>query len=336
MRIAQISTMSAPVRQQSGGSVESWLWLLTRELGRLGHEVTVFATADSNLPCGQLVATMPGPYGDPGSLDDWYLCEWLNLARAIERSGEFDLLHAHAYLWSLPLASLAHRPMVHTTHIVPDENAARLWSMHPSATVTALSANQWSAYPHLKPAAIIPHGVDDRQFTFRPQPDDYVCYLGRFVSGKGPIQAIDIARRLGVRLLMAGPPNAYFRERVQPLVDGKTVEYVGYLTGADRDRFLGGARALLYPIQFPEAFGLVLVEAMFCGTPVAAMRLGAVPEIVEESVTGFTATKEHELLDACARCFTLDRSVISKKTRQRFSAERMAREYVRLYETVAA
>ncbi|HZO86585.1 MAG TPA: glycosyltransferase, partial [Verrucomicrobiae bacterium] len=98
----------------------------------------------------------------------------------------------------------------------------------------------------------------------------------------------------------------------------------------------GGARALLYPIQFPEAFGLVLVEAMFCGTPVAAMRLGAVPEIVEESVTGFTATKEHELLDACARCFTLDRSVIGKKARQRFSAEHMAREYVRLYETVAS
>jgi glycosyltransferase involved in cell wall biosynthesis len=226
--------------------------------------------------------------------------------------------------------------MVHTTHIVPDDNAAQLWSMYPSATITALSAHQWSAYPHLKPAAIIPHGLDINQFTFRQQPEDYVCYLGRFVSGKGPIHAINIARKLGVRLLMAGPPNAYFREQVKPLVDGKTVEYVGYVAGADRDRFLGGAKALLYPIQFPEAFGLVLVEAMLCGTPVAGMRLGAVPEIVDEAVTGFTATKEQDLLHACTQCFGLDRILIRQKAQQRFSAERMAREYVRLYETVAS
>ena len=135
--------------------------------------------------------------------------------------------------------------------------------------------------------------------------------------------------------MMAGPPNAYFREHVKPLVDGKTVEYVGYVAGAERDRFLGGAKALLYPIQFPEAFGLVLVEAMLCGTPVAAMRLGAVPEIVEESVTGFTVLKEDELSEACAKCFTLDRGVIRKSAEERFSAERMTREYVRLYETVA-
>jgi glycosyltransferase involved in cell wall biosynthesis len=135
---------------------------------------------------------------------------------------------------------------------------------------------------------------------------------------------------------MAGPPNAYFREQVKPLVDGKTVEYVGYLAGAERDRFLGGAKALLYPIQFPEAFGLVMVEAMLCGTPVAAIRLGAVPEIVQEGITGFTVTKEAELLDACARCFALDRALIRKNAEQRFSVERMTREYVRLYETVAS
>lgn len=336
MRIAQISTMSAPVRQQSGGSVEALLWLLTRELQKLGHEVTVFGTGDSELSEGKLVPTLPGPYGSPGSLDDWYLCEWVNLARAVERSAEFDVLHAHAYLWGLPLESLARAPMVHTMHIVPDETSAALWSLRPSAVVTAISQHQWSAYPNLKPAAIIPHGVDTSQFTFRPQPDDYICYLGRFVSGKGPIQAINIARKLGVRLLMAGPPNAYFREHVKPLVDGRSVEYVGYLSGTERDQFLGGAKALLYPIQFPEAFGLVLVEAMLCGTPVAAMRLGAVPEVVDEGVTGFTATKEHELLDACTRCFGLERSLIRRQAEERFSAERMTREYVRLYETVAA
>jgi glycosyltransferase involved in cell wall biosynthesis len=119
-------------------------------------------------------------------------------------------------------------------------------------------------------------------------------------------------------------------------VDGKAVEYVGYLAGADRDRFLGGAKALLYPIQFPEAFGLVLVEAMLCGTPVAAMRLGAVPEIVEEGLTGFTVTKEQELRDACAKCFELERSLIRKYAEQRFSAERMTRDYIRLYDSLVS
>ena len=336
MRIAQISTMSAPVRQHSGGSVEALLWLLTRELQRLGHEVTVFGTGDSQLTSGKLVPTLPGPYGSPESLDDWYLCEWVNLAGAIEQSGAFDVLHAHAYLWGLPLEPLSRAPMVHTMHIVPDETSAGLWSRRPSAVVTAISQHQWSAYPDLKPAAIIPHGVDMTQFTFRPEHEDYICYLGRFVSGKGPIQAISIARKLGIRLLMAGPPNAYFRDHVKPLVDGKTVEYVGYLAGAERDRFLGRAKALLYPIQFPEAFGLVLVEAMLCGTPVAAMRLGAVSEIVEEGVTGCTATNDTELIDACARCFALDRARIRKRAEQRFSAERMARDYLRVYEGLAS
>jgi glycosyltransferase involved in cell wall biosynthesis len=335
MRIAQISTLSAPVRQQSGGSVEAFVWLLTRELDRLGHEVTVFATGDSQLPGGKLVAALSGPYGSPGSLDDWYLCEWANLCRAIERSGDFDLLHSHAYLWGLPLEPLARAAMVHTTHIVPDDNAAALWGMRPSAKVSALSEHQWSAFPRLKPAAVIPHGVDTSQFTFRPQPDDYVCYLGRFVSGKGPLQAIATARKLGVHLLMAGPPNPYFREHIKPLVDGRAVEYVGYVSGADRDRLLGGAKALLYPIQHPEAFGLVLVEAMLCGTPAAAMHLGAVPEIIEEGVTGFTATNEGELAHACTRCFSLDRARIRSQAEQRFSVERMARDYLQLYKAAA-
>ena len=334
MRIAQISTLSAPVRRETGGSVESLIWLLTRELIQLGHQVTVFGAAGSELDGGELVATLAGPYGARGSLDDWQLCEWVNLCRAVEQSGRFDLLHSHAYLWGLPLQSLSRAPMVHTTHIVPDANSARLWELSKGAWVTAISNHQWDAYPNLAPMAVIPHGVDVAQFSFREQPEDYVCYIGRFTSGKGPIQAIETARKAGLRLLLAGPENKYFREQVKPLIDGRSVEYVGFVSGTERDNLLGGARALLYPIQYPEAFGLVLVEAMLCGTPVAAMRLGAVPEIVEESVSGYTATSKEELAKALTGCLALDRREIHRRAEQRFSAERMARDYAMVYEKV--
>ena len=334
MRIAQISTLSAPVRQETGGSVESLIWLLTRELMHMGHEVTVFGAAGSETD-GEFVATLAGPYGAKGSLDDWHLCEWVNLCRAVEQSARFDVLHSHAYLWGIPLQPLSRAPMVHTTHIVPEEDSARLWSRSPGTCVSAISKHQWSSYPELCPAAVIPHGVDISQFNLRTKPEDYVCYLGRFVSGKGPLHAIEAARAVGLRLLMAGPPNAYFREQVKPLVDERSVEYVGYVSGSERDKLLGGARALLYPIQYPEAFGLVLVEAMLCGTPVAAMRLGAVPEIVDEGTTGYCAESKEEFLRAITQCLALDRQKIRQHAEQRFSAERMARQYARLYEQVA-
>jgi glycosyltransferase involved in cell wall biosynthesis len=335
MRIAQIATLSAPVGPETGGSVESLIWLLTRELAKLGHEVTVFGAAGSQAD-GELVVTMPGPYARDGAFEDWHLCEWVNLCRAVEQSGRFDVLHSHAYLWGIPLQPFACAPLVHTTHIVPDEDSAKLWAAAQQSSVTAISRHQWSAFPDLKPAAVIPHGVDTAQFTFREQPEDYVLYLGRFVSGKGPLLAIETARQLGVRLVLAGPSNPYFREKIQPLVDGKGVEYAGFVTGKERDRLLGGARALLYPIQYPEAFGLVLVEAMLCGTPIAAMRLGAVPEIVEEGLSGFTATTREEFAAGVPKCFSLDRRRIQQEARQKFSAEKMARAYAAFYETIVA
>lgn len=336
MRIAQISTLSAPVREESSGSVEAWLWLLTRELIRLGHDVSVFATADSTLPEGaKLRATEPGAYGSNGAIDDWQLCEWLNICRAVEHSSEFDVLHSHAYLWSVPLSRVSKAPMVHTTHIVPDNNTAKLWSQYPEACVTAISRHHWSGYPSLRPSAVIHHGVDVSKFTFNLTPGDYVCYLGRFVSGKGPRQAIAIARKLGLRLLMAGPSSPYFREQLQPLIDGRSVEYIGFVKGAERDKLLGGARALLYPVQYPESFGLVLVESMLCGTPVAAMKLGAVSEIVEEGVTGAMAESNDEMPEALARAVTLDRAKVRAAAELRFSASRMARLYASVYERVA-
>src|SRR5258706_460886 len=138
MRIGLVSTMSAPVRQDSGGSVEAWTWLFARELKRLGHEITVFACQGSETD-GELVETLPGPYGAVGGYDDWQLCEWINLCRAAEQSSRFDILHTQAYLWGVPLQRIVRTPMVHTLHIVPDDNNARLWESNPGTCVTAIS-----------------------------------------------------------------------------------------------------------------------------------------------------------------------------------------------------
>ena len=335
MRIALVSTLSAPVARDAAGSVEAWTWLLTRELRRLGHGITVFGCAGSEAE-GEVVVTLPGPYGAPGSYDDWQLCEWVNLCRAVEQSDRFDVLHSQAYLWGIPLENLSRAPMVHTMHIVPDESTIKLWENSPNSFVTAISHSQWSGTPHLRPTAIIPHAVDSSQFSFREKPDDYVLFLGRFVTGKGPIQAIETAKALGLRLLMAGPENRYFREQVQPLIDGKQIEYVGYAGPAERDKLLGGARALLYPIQYSESFGLVLIEAMLCGTPIAAMNYGAVPEIVEEGVIGFSAGTPEKFAATVPKCFTLDRRRIRQLAEQRYSPERMARAYADVYEKACA
>ncbi len=333
MRIAQISTLATPVRQNGSGSIEGLVWLLTRELVKMGHEVTVFAAAGSETD-GELIATLPGTYGKNDSPGDWQICEFINLSRAVEQSAGFDVLHSHNYLYGLMLQNLSKAPMVHTKHLVGNEESAKIWKLYPNAFVTAISNYQWSAFPELVPASVIYHGVDSAQFTFQPQPDDYVCYLGRFTLGKGPLQAIAAAKNLGLRLILAGPRNDYFDKNIKPLVDGETVEYAGSIDGVKRNRLLGNARALLYPLQQPEPFGLVMAEAMMCGTPVAAMNIGAVPEIIDHGVTGYYAETSEEFTQSLEAAMNLDRKKVRQQALLRFSSERMAQDYVEIYKKI--
>ena len=338
MRIAQISTVGTPVRRDGSDSVEHLVWLLTRELTQLGHDVTVFAAAGSEVS-GRLVETLPGQYGVGGGPQDWRFCEVNNLAHAIQRSAEFDILHSHSYLWGLALERLSSKPMVHTLHITPFSDVSQVLALSPHVNISAISHYQWSGFPSFKPAAVIHHGVDPTPFTFRESPDDYLFFLGRFVPEKGALTAIAAARALGIRLILAGAPSEpyphYFRDFIEPEIDGKLIQYVGKVAGEERDRLLGGARALLYPIEDPEPFGLVQVEAMLCGTPVVAMSLGAVPEIVEEGVTGCLATTADEFIEAIPRALGLNRRRIRAEAEQRFSPGRMAAEYVALYQRLA-
>jgi glycosyltransferase involved in cell wall biosynthesis len=335
MRVALISTVSSPVRLDSQGSVEALIFLLAHELKQLGHDITVFACEGSKVD-GNLVTTLPGPYATAGSLSDWHLCEWINLCHAVEQAGNFDILHSHAYLWGIPLQRICKTPMVHTIHIVPDNDHAQLWSMSGHAWVTAITRHQWELFPQLKPVAVVPHGVDPTQFTFQPVARDYLCFIGRFTEAKGPVQAIKTAKALGKKIILAGPTNEYYLEHVKPLVNDVTVVYMGWAGLTERNELLGGAQVMIYPITYPEAFGLVLVEAMLCGTPVAAMRLGAVAEIVDEGITGYCADSPDGLIEAVLRAKDLDRRRVRKKAAERFSPQKMARGYARVYEQITS
>jgi glycosyltransferase involved in cell wall biosynthesis len=337
MRIAQVATLSSPVRERGSDSIEGLVWLLARELTRAGHAVTVFAAAGSEVCEGcELVEGSPGTYAAQGAPADWHLCEWMNLCRAVEQSRRCDVIHSHNYLWGVPLVRLSAAPMVHTTHIMPSDDEATLLRLYPDACATAISRTQWAEFPDVAPRDVIYHGIPAEQFTFRDTPGDYVCYLGRFIPGKGPVAAIEAARAVGIPLRMAGPADEYFRAAVAPHVDGVNVVHVGTVAGPQRDALLGGARALLYPVVEGEPFGLVIAEAMMCGTPVAAMRRGAVAELVDEGVTGYTAETPGEFADAVRKCLALDRGRIRERAEARFSSCRMAAAYVEVYERMRA
>jgi glycosyltransferase involved in cell wall biosynthesis len=336
MRIAMVSTLAAPVERETAGagSVEGLVYALAEGCVRAGHDVTVFGAAGSSPP-GEFVATLPGPYACDGAPDDWMVCEWINLCAAVEQSARFDVVHAHAYGWGMPLEPFARAPMLHTVHVWPWDESAQLWRRFPSARVVALTHAQWSAYPDLVPFGVVPHGVDPEGFTFHGDGGSYACYLGRFIPGKGPVEAIAAANAADMDLVIAGPPNEYFDECVAPLVDGRRVSYVGEVRGSERVALLGEAGVLLAPAQDPEPFSLVLVEAMMCGTPVVANCLGAAPEVVDDGITGYCAGGPDEIPVLLRAALELDRDKIRIRAEERFSETRMVADHLDLYERVS-
>ncbi len=202
------------------------------------------------------------------------------------------------------------------------------------ATVTGLSHAQWSGGTGRPPTAVIHHGADPGRFTFTPAHNGYLCYLGRFIPGKGPLHAIAAARELGMPIVLAGPETPYYREAVAPHVDWREVRWIGPVDAQERNALLGGAAALLYPLTEPEPFGLVQIEAMLCATPVAATSIGAVPEIVEPGVSGCLAGTPDALAGAVRDALRLDRACVRAAAEARFSARRMAQAYVKVAESL--
>ena len=336
MRIAHVAPVATTIPPPRSGSVETMTSLLTEGLVARGHDVTLFATGDSKTRA-TLHGTYPRGYWHDGNMWPWELYEMLNIAAAVERARAFDIIHYEAayYPMSLAFTRLSPTPIVQTLHHSPSQAEVGLWSRYPEAPFVAISNEQARLLAGLNVVATVLHGIDTQRFLFRETPEDYLLFLGRFTEGKGVLQAIEIARRAGMRLILAAAEDAYYRETVAPHVDGTWVVYHGEADFETKVRLYGGARALLYPIQSREPFGLVLAEAMACGTPVAALDRGAVREIVDDGITGIVFSDLEEMSGGLSRVFDLDRRCVREQAILRFGAERMIDEYVGVYERLA-
>ena len=333
LRIAEVGPVATAIPPPRSSSVELVTSLLTEGLVARGHEVTLFATGTSRTSA-TLHATFARGYGEDSSLWPWELCEMFNLAAAVERAAAFDVIHYQAMYapMSLAFTRLSPVPLVQTLHHAPSAPEVDLWRRYPEAPFVAISDTQAQMLGGLNVIATIHHGIDASRFPFQAVPQDYLVFLGRFTSGKGVLEAIAAARRAGMRLLLAAAENDYYRETVAPLVDGDQVVYVGEVDHAAKVTLLGGARALLYPVQSGEPFGLVLTESMLCGTPVAALNRGAVGELVADGVTGGIFETLEALVAGLPRVLDLDRARVRATAAAQFSIDRMVDAYAAAFE----
>ncbi len=335
MRIAHVAPVATTVPPPKSGSVETMTSLLTEGLVARGHDVTLFAAGDSKTSA-KLAAIYPEGYWHDLNMWPWELYEMLNLAHAVERAAEFDIIHYEAayYPMSLAFARLSPTPIVQTLHHSPSSAEVKLWSRYPDAPFVAISNEQARLLSGVNVVATVLHGIDTDRFTFQETPDDYLLFLGRFTEGKGVLQAIEIAKRLRMRLILAAAEDAYYRETIAPHVDGRLITYFGEADFHAKVQLYGGARALLYPIQAREPFGLVLAEAMACGTPAAALDRGAVREVVDDGVTGIVFEDLEQMVNELPRVFDLDRRRVRDQAVARFGVARMVDEYLAVYAQV--
>ncbi len=337
MRIAQVAPLYESVPPKLYGGTERVVAWLTDELVRRGHEVTLFASGDSTTSA-HLVAGCERALRLDGSAADAIWAHSLELGKAFSRARDFDVIHCHVDYLAFPYARRAPRPTVHTLHGRLDLPHLRLvLAEFPDAPLVSISDAQRRAVADLPLdwVATVPHGLPYDEIPFRAEPDRYVVFLGRLSREKRPDLAVAVARELGVPLKIVAKVDAadraYFEREIRPLLDDPLVEFLGELGGAEKFRVLGGALCLLFPIDWPEPFGLAMIEALACGTPVVARPCGSVPEIVRDGVTGFIADSVDDLARAVKRVDLIDRARCRADVEQRFSVAAMTDRYEAVY-----
>jgi len=337
MRIAQVAPLYESVPPTLYGGTERVVSYLTEELVGLGHEVTLFASGDSQTHA-KLVSACPRALWRDETCRDT-LPHHVRLMELVFRDiSRFDVIHFHCDYLHFPLLRRYPCTSVTTMHgqmHVPDVEA--LFDEYSETPLVSISDDQRRPTPWANWQATVYHGLPDDLHSFRERPGDYLAFLGRIAPEKRLDRAIAIARRAGMRLKVAAKvapeDRDYFKQNIEPLLceSQAWVEFIGEVGGRDKDEFLGNAHALLFPIDWAEPFGLVMIEALACGTPVIAWRNGSVPEVIEDGVTGFVVDSIEEAAHAVRRVAGLSRETCRKVFEERFDASRMARDYLEVY-----
>lgn len=336
MKIAQIPPLYEAVPPLLYGGTERVVATLCDALVDLGHEVTLFATAEARTRAELVVVRDQAIRLDPSPNISELGGHLVMLAEARDRADEFDVLHFHTELIHLPFFERFADRAVTTLHGRLDlKDLAEAYARWPQYGLVSISENQREGLPEANWLATAPHGLPPGQLRFSPRADGYLAFLGRFAPYKGADKAIEIARALKRPLKIAAKLDSfdkpYFETHIQPHLGDPLIDYVGEINEVQKSEFLGGASALLVPITWPEPFGLVMIEAMACGTPVVAFAHGAAPEIVEPGATGYLVKSVDEAIAAAPMAERLDRAAIRRRFELRFSAPAMARRYVEIY-----
>jgi glycosyltransferase involved in cell wall biosynthesis len=330
LRIAMLAPISWRTPPRHYGPWELVTSLLTEALVARGVDVTLFATADS-LTKGTLAGVCPRPYSEDPNIDA-KVWELLHVAHVFERASEFDLIHNQADFVPLAFCRLVKTPLVTTIHGFSSERIVPVFKRYQDR-VSYVAISAADRHPELTYAATIHHGIVLDDFPFDPVGGDDLLFFGRIHPDKGAADAIEAARRAERRLVMAGivQDQGYYERKIAPAIDGLRVVYNGPVGGVMRGRTLGASRALLHLIHFDEPFGLSVIEAMACGTPVIAYNRGSMPELIEHGVTGFLVDDLAGAVDAIARVGEIDRTACRAAVAARFTVDRMADCYLSLY-----
>jgi glycosyltransferase involved in cell wall biosynthesis len=335
LRIAVLAPIAWRTPPRHYGPWELFASLLADGLVELGHEVTLFATADS-VTSATLHGTVSRGWSEDDGIDP-KVAECLHIAAVFERAGEFDIIHNGFDFLPLTYSGLVTTPIVTTIHGFSSPQIVPVYERY-DATTTYVAISDADRHPGLHYAATIHHGIDVDAFALHPAPGEHLLFFGRIHPHKGTAAAIEVARRAGRRLLIAGivQDEQYFRDEVAPHVDGDRVRYVGSVDAADRAATLGGAHALLHLIDFEEPFGYSVVEAMACGTPVIAYDRGSMAELIDDASTGYLVADADAATVAVDRASSLDRAAIRASTVERFDRATMVDQYAAVYRSVLA
>jgi glycosyltransferase involved in cell wall biosynthesis len=333
MNIAMLAPIAWRTPPRHYGPWENVAALLTEGLVACGHDVTLFATADSQTSA-KLHAVCPQGYEERRSLIP-KVWECLHISELFERADAYDIIHNHFDYLPLTYSSLTATPVVTTIHGFSSPGILPVYKKYNGKTFYVAISDADRA-PELDYIKTVHHGIDLAQFDFQPDPDDYLLFFGRMHPDKGVREAVEIARACGKKLILAGivQDQDYFDHHVAPHLNNDKVTYIGSVGPVERSRLLGKASALLHPIAFDEPFGLSVVEAMACGTPVIAFDRGSMPELIQSGESGFLVNTVTEAVEAVARIDTIDRAYCRRHVEKHFTVERMIRDYTHVYEAI--